>query len=415
MVIAAARTVHFVKPAPNARLIPGIGSLRVSGCSPDAGDEWQVQRDGEAGTCVPIRSSLRAAAVESGSPPAFPSSRHVRRCRTACRARALAARGPHRRRVPDARLGVAGDAGADRQGGGLPESSGRDRDVQRTLAVQRLSAGALRIGPGPAALSQRARAAALSREARRIVPAVGKLPARQHRLRRLGHRRLGRRAAHSAAGRIQCADRRRRGLPAPRVRALRRAARGGAADRRGGRVPEARSAARGAARRQGAPGARSTRRTRRSPTNWAACARSFPACCARSRTGAGSTSAASASTSSTAMRWARWPADRSHAARKESPWTTSRTGTGFIETKRSDEVSWFRRTSMSRSISSGARRPPATPRSSTSAAGESTLVDDLVADGYRNVDVLDLSPVALDVARHRLGADAPRSTGSAAM
>lgn len=35
--------------------------------------------------------------------------------------------------------------------------------------------------------------------------------------------------------------------------------------------------------------------------------------------------------------------------------------------------------------------------------GESTLVDDLLARGYRNVEVLDLSAMALDVARQRLG------------
>ena len=41
-------------------------------------------------------------------------------------------------------------------------------------------------------------------------------------------------------------------------------------------------------------------------------------------------------------------------------------------------------------------------------AGESTLVDDLIARGYRNLDVLDLSPTALEVAKLRLGADATR-------
>jgi SAM-dependent methyltransferase len=43
-------------------------------------------------------------------------------------------------------------------------------------------------------------------------------------------------------------------------------------------------------------------------------------------------------------------------------------------------------------------------------AGESTLVDDLLARGYRNLYALDLSTVALDVARGRLGADASRVT-----
>jgi len=35
--------------------------------------------------------------------------------------------------------------------------------------------------------------------------------------------------------------------------------------------------------------------------------------------------------------------------------------------------------------------------------GESTLVDDLLANGYGNVSILDLSPTALDVAKKRLG------------
>lgn len=40
-------------------------------------------------------------------------------------------------------------------------------------------------------------------------------------------------------------------------------------------------------------------------------------------------------------------------------------------------------------------------------AGESTLVDDLIAEGYLNLTVLDISQTALDVARERLGARAP--------
>lgn len=38
-------------------------------------------------------------------------------------------------------------------------------------------------------------------------------------------------------------------------------------------------------------------------------------------------------------------------------------------------------------------------------AGESTLVDDLVTEGYLNLTVLDISQTALDVARERLGAN----------
>jgi 2-polyprenyl-3-methyl-5-hydroxy-6-metoxy-1,4-benzoquinol methylase len=41
-------------------------------------------------------------------------------------------------------------------------------------------------------------------------------------------------------------------------------------------------------------------------------------------------------------------------------------------------------------------------------AGESTLVDDLLARGYRNVSAMDLSRTALDVAKARLGTGADR-------
>ncbi len=40
--------------------------------------------------------------------------------------------------------------------------------------------------------------------------------------------------------------------------------------------------------------------------------------------------------------------------------------------------------------------------------GESTLVDDLLADGYENITVLDISKMAIDVNKRRLGAGAER-------
>ncbi|NIO41193.1 MAG: methyltransferase domain-containing protein, partial [Burkholderiales bacterium] len=43
-------------------------------------------------------------------------------------------------------------------------------------------------------------------------------------------------------------------------------------------------------------------------------------------------------------------------------------------------------------------------------AGESTLVDDLLARGYRNLYALDVSATALDVAKARLGENAHRIT-----
>ena len=42
--------------------------------------------------------------------------------------------------------------------------------------------------------------------------------------------------------------------------------------------------------------------------------------------------------------------------------------------------------------------------------GESTLVDDLLACGYRNLQVLDISSTAIDVAKVRLGVDANKIT-----
>jgi 2-polyprenyl-3-methyl-5-hydroxy-6-metoxy-1,4-benzoquinol methylase len=41
-------------------------------------------------------------------------------------------------------------------------------------------------------------------------------------------------------------------------------------------------------------------------------------------------------------------------------------------------------------------------------AGESTLVDDLLADGYRNLHLMDLSHTALDVTKTRLGENASK-------
>jgi 2-polyprenyl-3-methyl-5-hydroxy-6-metoxy-1,4-benzoquinol methylase len=76
------------------------------------------------------------------------------------------------------------------------------------------------------------------------------------------------------------------------------------------------------------------------------------------------------------------------------------------QTKRPDEVSWFRR-HLDISLDSIRHAAPGRDAAIIDVGGgESTLVDDLVADGYRNVDVLDISPVALEVAQRRLGAAA---------
>lgn len=77
-------------------------------------------------------------------------------------------------------------------------------------------------------------------------------------------------------------------------------------------------------------------------------------------------------------------------------------------TRLPSEVSWYR---PHLEISLGWITAAATDRGAAIidiGGGESTLVDDLVAGGYRNVSVLDLSNTALEVAKDRLGANADR-------
>ncbi len=74
--------------------------------------------------------------------------------------------------------------------------------------------------------------------------------------------------------------------------------------------------------------------------------------------------------------------------------------------KAADAVSWYS-PHLKRSLALVAGLAP----ESTSAimdvgGGESTLVDDLLAKGYRDLSVLDISQVAIDVTRQRLGASA---------
>jgi 2-polyprenyl-3-methyl-5-hydroxy-6-metoxy-1,4-benzoquinol methylase len=76
--------------------------------------------------------------------------------------------------------------------------------------------------------------------------------------------------------------------------------------------------------------------------------------------------------------------------------------------KASDAVSWYR-PHLEKSL---ALIKKAAPERSASVidvgGGESTLVDDLLAYGYRNVTVLDLSQTAIDVTKERLGSAASR-------
>lgn len=78
------------------------------------------------------------------------------------------------------------------------------------------------------------------------------------------------------------------------------------------------------------------------------------------------------------------------------------------QTKAADEVSWYSphlQTSL-RLIEDAA--PSRDSAIIDVGAGEATLVDDLVARGYGDVTVLDISQAALEAAKERLGASASR-------
>ena len=80
---------------------------------------------------------------------------------------------------------------------------------------------------------------------------------------------------------------------------------------------------------------------------------------------------------------------------------------GVYRTKRPDEVSWFT-PHLETSLALIRRTGVSVDDSIIDVGGgASTLVDDLLAAGYRDVTVLDVSRAALDVARTRLG---PRSS-----
>ena len=72
-------------------------------------------------------------------------------------------------------------------------------------------------------------------------------------------------------------------------------------------------------------------------------------------------------------------------------------------TKRPEEVSWYRaHLDISLNLIQEAA-PDRDARIVDVGGGESTLVDDLLAHGYRNIDVLDVAATALHVAKARLG------------
>jgi 2-polyprenyl-3-methyl-5-hydroxy-6-metoxy-1,4-benzoquinol methylase len=72
-------------------------------------------------------------------------------------------------------------------------------------------------------------------------------------------------------------------------------------------------------------------------------------------------------------------------------------------TKRPNEVSWYRpHLEVSLQLIEDAA-PNRNPYIIDVGGGESTLVDDLLTRGYRNLSILDVSLTALDVAKERLG------------
>jgi 2-polyprenyl-3-methyl-5-hydroxy-6-metoxy-1,4-benzoquinol methylase len=79
-------------------------------------------------------------------------------------------------------------------------------------------------------------------------------------------------------------------------------------------------------------------------------------------------------------------------------------------TKAPDAVSWYR-AHLETSLDLIQRVAPESCASIIDiGGGESTLVDDLLARGYRNVSALDISPTAIQVARKRIGASAANVT-----
>ena len=80
------------------------------------------------------------------------------------------------------------------------------------------------------------------------------------------------------------------------------------------------------------------------------------------------------------------------------------------QTKQPDAVSWFqehatRSLELIRSVGM-----PLNANIIDVGGGASTLVDDMLSDGFNNISVLDLSKHALDVARKRLGREGDRVT-----
>src|SRR5436305_4461833 len=80
----------------------------------------------------------------------------------------------------------------------------------------------------------------------------------------------------------------------------------------------------------------------------------------------------------------------------------------IYSTKAPDAVSWYR-AHLETSLALIERAAGAISASIVDVGGgESTLVDDLLARGYQNITVLDISENAIDVTRKRLGPNSER-------
>jgi len=76
----------------------------------------------------------------------------------------------------------------------------------------------------------------------------------------------------------------------------------------------------------------------------------------------------------------------------------------IYEAKGCDEVSWFApHLETSLRLIESARLEPATAKIIDVGGGRSTLVDDLLTRGYKGVTVLDISAVAIEHTKARLG------------
>lgn len=91
------------------------------------------------------------------------------------------------------------------------------------------------------------------------------------------------------------------------------------------------------------------------------------------------------------------------SANTQTPQTPQTHWDTVYQTKAPDAVSWYR-PHLETSFELIRKVAPDHAASIIDiGGGEATLVDDLLADGYRHLSVLDISPTAIEVARQRVG------------